>query len=292
MADSLEKTPALRVSQLDASELDSEVVHIVKAQLNKLFKYHKSNILVTYDPEVSALIKTLIWRFTIYAHDSTIGQQILNLKYSGSEGHSSWMSRRQKILYGLILIVCPWLRERAETLASFVGLSKYQAKIRKVLRWLDISLKLAAVWNFLVFLQRGMYQTITERLLGIQAMFPSRQGIRQVSFEYMTRELLWHGFSEFLFFTLPLVNFQRVKNFVRRHVLNRHEDPALDGLRVMECAVCEDVPTNPQEIGCPHLFCYYCVQSNYKADPGFSCPRCRTSIPGVDSIRPYRTVIS
>uniref|UniRef100_A0A8W8JUR1 Uncharacterized protein n=1 Tax=Magallana gigas TaxID=29159 RepID=A0A8W8JUR1_MAGGI len=64
MADSLEKTPALRVSQLDASELDSEVVHIVKAQLNKLFKYHKSNILVTYDPEVSALIKTLIWRLT------------------------------------------------------------------------------------------------------------------------------------------------------------------------------------------------------------------------------------
>lgn len=49
-----------------------------------------------------------------------------------------------------------------------------------MLRWLDISLKLAAVWNFLVFLQRGVYQTITERLLGIQAMFPSRQGIRQV----------------------------------------------------------------------------------------------------------------
>lgn len=31
------------IPQLDASELDSEVVHIVKAQLNKLFKYHKVN---------------------------------------------------------------------------------------------------------------------------------------------------------------------------------------------------------------------------------------------------------
>lgn len=29
------------IPQLDASELDSEVVHIVKAQLSKLFKYHK-----------------------------------------------------------------------------------------------------------------------------------------------------------------------------------------------------------------------------------------------------------
>nr|XP_022342050.1 peroxisome biogenesis factor 2-like [Crassostrea virginica] len=292
MADSSEKTPALRVSQLDAAELDGEVVHIIKAQLNKLFKYHKSNILVTYDPEVSALIKTLIWRFSIYAHDSTIGQQILNLKYSGADPQTSWMSRRQKILYGLILIVCPWLRERADNLVELAGLSQYHAKVRKLLKWLDIGLKLAAVWNFLVFLQRGVYQTLTERVLGVQATFPDRQGMRQVSFEYMTRELLWHGFSEFLFFTLPLINFQRVKNFVRRHILPRQDDSSQDGLRVMECAVCEDVPTNPQEIGCPHLFCYYCIQSNYKADPRFSCPRCQTSIPSVNSIRSYRTVIS
>ncbi|XP_048728225.1 peroxisome biogenesis factor 2-like [Ostrea edulis] len=287
-----EKTPALRVSQLDASELDNEVVHIIKAQLNKLFKYHKSNVLVTYDPEVTAVIKTIIWRFTIYAHESTIGQQILNLKYSGTAQQTSWMSRRQKILYGLILIVCPWLRERTDNLLNFVGLSQYHRKIQRILKWLDISLKLAAVLNFLVFLQNGVYQTIAERILGIQAMFPNRQGVRQVSFEYMTRELLWHGFSEFLFFTLPLINFQRVKNFVRSHILRRPDDPAGDGLRVMECAVCEDVPTNPQEIGCPHLFCYYCVQSNYKADPNFSCPRCRTNIPVVASIRPYRAVIS
>ena len=67
-------------------------------------------------------------------------------------------------------------------------------------------------------------------------------------------------FQEFLFFTLPLINFQRVKNFVRRHILPRQDDSSHDGLRMMECAVCEDVPTNPQEIGCPHLFCYYCIQ--------------------------------
>lgn len=29
------------LQQLDATELDGEVVHIIKAQLNKLFKYHK-----------------------------------------------------------------------------------------------------------------------------------------------------------------------------------------------------------------------------------------------------------
>lgn len=79
--------------------------------------------------KITLTISSFLFQFTIYAHDSTIGQQILNLKYSGSEGQSSWMSRRQKILYGLILIVCPWLRERAETLASFVGLTNYQVKV-------------------------------------------------------------------------------------------------------------------------------------------------------------------
>uniref|UniRef100_A0A8W8JVT9 RING-type domain-containing protein n=1 Tax=Magallana gigas TaxID=29159 RepID=A0A8W8JVT9_MAGGI len=86
--------------------------------------------------------------------------------------------------------------------------------------------------------------------------------------------------------------FSTSEEFFEATRLYRHEDTDIDGLRVMECAVYEDVPTNPQEIGCSHLFCYYCVQSNYKADPGFSCRRCRTSIPSVDTICPYRTVIS
>ncbi|VDI33441.1 peroxin-2 [Mytilus galloprovincialis] len=55
-------TRALRVSQLDAQELDNEVIAIIKNQLTKLLKYHKTNILVRYDPEVSAFLKLLVWK--------------------------------------------------------------------------------------------------------------------------------------------------------------------------------------------------------------------------------------
>ena len=41
-------------------------------------------------------------------------------------------------------------------------------------------LKVAALINFLVFLTRGHYQFILERLLGIRSIFPHPQLVRQV----------------------------------------------------------------------------------------------------------------
>lgn len=272
-------TRALRVSQLDAQELDNEVIAIIKNQLTKLLKYHKTNILVRYDPEVSAILKLLVWKFSVLVHNSTIGQNILNLKYISNKGET-WMTQRQRILYAAILIGLPWLKERLSDVLKVIGLMEIRSKIEKLIEWTDISLKIAALVNFLVFLQKGVYHSLVERVLGIQPVFPDKQGIRQVSFEFMTRELLWHGFSELLFFVLPLVNFQRVKNYLLRKVLPKDMSSQSTSKRnLTECGICGEWPTNPQEIGCAHVFCYYCIQSNYKADPGYCCPLCGINIP-------------
>lgn len=68
------------------------------------------------------------------------------------------------------------------------------------------------------------------------------------------------SFSVILAFHPSAGEFSTSEEFFEATRLYRHEDTDIDGLRVMECAVYEDVPTNPQEIDCPHLFCYYCVQ--------------------------------
>jgi len=47
-------------------------------------------------------------------------------------------------------------------------------------RWLITCWKVVATVNFLVFLTRGKYQFITERLLRIRPVFPQAQGVRQV----------------------------------------------------------------------------------------------------------------
>ena len=45
---------------------------------------------------------------------------------------------------------------------------------------------------------------------------PSTQVSREVSFEYLNRQLVWHAFTEFLLFLLPLVGIGRWRRWVSR----------------------------------------------------------------------------
>jgi hypothetical protein len=61
-------------------------------------------------------------------HDSTIGQNILNLKYL-SNRNDTWISRRQKILYAAILIGLPWLKERSSDILKVIGVIEFRSKV-------------------------------------------------------------------------------------------------------------------------------------------------------------------
>ncbi|XP_041378526.1 peroxisome biogenesis factor 2-like [Gigantopelta aegis] len=284
------RVSAVRVSQLDSHELDQESFQLMKTQLNKVFKYHQSNFLTKFDPEVTAALKLILWKFSVFATGTTIGQRILNIRYGNTHGSASslWIGPYKKILYAALLIGCPWLKERSGDLIRLTKLTVWRDVIEKALRWTESGLKVAALLNFLLFLRHGGYQLIVERLLGIQSMHSERQRLRQLGFEYLTRELLWHGFSEFLLFILPLVNVQQMKNvFLRWTVGRSHQAPVLSQRSAVDlttCAVCGDWPVTPQHIGCPHVFCYYCIQSNFKCDSSFVCPQCGHGIPGPGTI--------
>ena len=45
---------------------------------------------------------------------------------------------------------------------------------------------------------------------------PSRHVSREVSFEYLNRQLVWHAFTEFLLFLLPLVGISRWRRWITR----------------------------------------------------------------------------
>lgn len=53
-------------------------------------------------------------------------------------------------------------------------------------------LKVVSFLNFLLFLKQGKYPTLTERLLSLSQESTRK---RNIEYTYMTRELLWHGFS-------------------------------------------------------------------------------------------------
>ncbi|OAA55225.1 Pex [Niveomyces insectorum RCEF 264] len=74
----------------------------------------------------------------------------------------------------------------------------------------------AAFMSFLVFLRYGRYRTLLDRVLRMRLVPPTSQVSREVSFEYLNRQLVWHAFTEFLLFVLPLVGLRRWRRWVAR----------------------------------------------------------------------------
>ena len=134
---------------------------------------------------------------------------------------------------------------------------------------------------------------------------------REVSFEYLNRQLVWHAFTEFLLFILPVVKVGRWRRWYARFVrkarsLGSSEDSSilknrkgeLSFLPEKTCAICfkeasadagegrdgasssTDI-TNPYEaIPCGHLYCYICVTSKISLEEGegWECLRCNSLI--------------
>lgn len=75
---------------------------------------------------------------------------------------------------------------------------------------------IAAFGSFLVFLFNGRYRTLIDRIIRLRLAPPVSQVSRDVNFEYLNRQLVWHAFTEFLLFLLPLVGINRWRKWLSR----------------------------------------------------------------------------
>lgn len=82
--------------------------------------------------------------------------------------------------------------------------------------FLSTTHSIAAFASFLVFLVNGRYRTVLDRILRLQLMPPTNHASREISFEYLNRQLVWHAFTEFLLFFLPLVGISRWRRWLSR----------------------------------------------------------------------------
>ncbi|XP_072545896.1 peroxisome biogenesis factor 2 [Salminus brasiliensis] len=282
----------LRISQLDAFELDGALEQLVWSQFARCFQHFKPGLLTPAEPELKALLQLLLWRFTVYSDSATVGQALLNVRYRNAlipGQRYRPMSRQQKLWFALLTVGGKWLRERSHSLFLLgrpvdVGIQK----VRGTLALVSGLAKAASLFNFLLFLQSGTFPILTERLLGVQPVFSRPQGPRDINFQYVNRELLWHGFAEFLIFVLPLVNTWKLKSGLS--ALFSPSDETKGGVNAetagqTECAICGEWPTMPHSIGCSHVFCYYCVKSHTMADIFFTCPKCSVESTSIEPIK-------
>lgn len=290
--------PVLRISQLDALELDSALEQLVWTQFSQCFQNCRPGLLTPLEPELKALLQLLLWRFTLYSSNATVGQSLLSLRYhstlSSSPGYKP-LSRRQKLGVALLTAGPRWLQERSHYLLLCLGLTSggdsgyFKQALRNGLTVISGIAQLASLLNFLVFLRKGHHPVLTERIVGSRAVFSKPNVTRDVTYQYMNRELLWHGFAEFLIFLLPLINTRKLKTTVSSFLFGG-ENPGVDGAREgegvwKECVLCGEWPTMPHMMGCRHVFCYYCIKSYSIANGYITCPKCGVSAGRLEPVK-------
>ncbi|KAM7390632.1 hypothetical protein PAMA_008696 [Pampus argenteus] len=285
-------TPVLRINQLDALELDSALEQLVWSQFSQCFQNCRPGLLTPLEPELRALLQLLLSRFTLYSSSTTVGQSLLSLRYHNTLSSSTRyrpLSRRQKLGLAVLTAGPRWLQERSHSLllslglipgglVSEVGSGFLQKGLRSCLTLVSSIAQLASLVNFLVFLGKGHHPVLAERIVGARAVFSKPNVTRDITYQYMNRELLWHGFAEFLIFLLPLINTRKLKETVSRILLGGESagvDCGRNGQGVWkECGLCGEWPTMPHMVGCQHVFCYYCIKSHSIANTHITCPKC------------------
>lgn len=288
---SSEEKPVIgsRVSQLDAVELDDELFSLFKSKLSDVFKHAGGGFYPVLEPEIKAILKAVLYGFTVYECGATVGQRLLGLEYFANGSSLERITRRQTWVLILLAVGLPWFRERCLGLFLQLCPLPLRSKVERGVGHLERAIRVASVANFVLFLVRGSCCSLTNRLVGVVNGHGARPMLREVQFDSMNRELLWHGFAEFIGFLLPLINVYPAKNFVSRKLLRRQLRPTQPSTRELrdmaECGICGSAPTQPHEIGCKHVFCYYCIASQVTADASYSCPRCNCPSRGLENVR-------
>ncbi|KAK0747846.1 Pex12 amino terminal region-domain-containing protein [Apiosordaria backusii] len=222
--------PAFRVGQVDAELLDEELVELMKGQVGEAVRYYggggggNNTIKHDWDAEISLALRAVIFKLTIWDHDATYGAALQNLKYTDARHTGSVLvppSKWQKGLYGLMTVGGRYMWSKWENwlMEQDDGFDEPSPTVQRLSRMTDrlSTLHAAASFaSFLVFLLQGRYRTLLDRVLRMRLAPPTSQVSREVSFEYLNRQLVWHAFTEFLLFVLPLVGINRWRRWLAR----------------------------------------------------------------------------
>ncbi|KAI0473664.1 Pex12 amino terminal region-domain-containing protein [Xylariaceae sp. FL0804] len=310
--------PAFRVGQVDAELLDEDLAAQLRDQVGEALKYLRGgSVRDDWSAEILLALRAVLFKLSVWDHDATYGAALQNLRYTDARRGDGPVltspSRWQKALYGLVTVggKYGWAKWEDWLLDQDNGLDEPSPWVRRLSALtarLTTAHSVAAFASFLVFLRHGRYRTLLDRVLRMRLAPPTSQISREVSFEYLNRQLVWHAFTEFLLFVLPLVGINRWRRWLGRtwrktkeimHVGADGEDGVKKGefafLPERTCAICyqdqnsavsetevlaaaassgvvgsaqTDI-TNPYEtIPCGCIYCFVCLATRLEREEG------------------------
>ncbi|KAF2032863.1 peroxisomal biogenesis factor 2 [Setomelanomma holmii] len=217
--------PEFRVGQVDAELLDEELLELLKGQVGEGLKYFGSHITDNWSPEILLSLRLILFKLSIWDQNASYGAHLQGLRYTDARSNAPnrpppkpW----QKAAYGFITIGgrYAWTKWEEYLLSASEDYTRPESPQLKLLSALTERLNsahdVASLASFLVFLVNGRYRTITDRLVRLRLTPTSHSTSREVSFEYLNRQLVWHAFTEFLLFLLPLVGISRWRRILSR----------------------------------------------------------------------------
>ncbi|KAL9093046.1 MAG: hypothetical protein Q9165_004184 [Trypethelium subeluteriae] len=216
--------PAFRVGQVDAELLDEELLSLLQGQAGDALKYYGVHVRDEWSPEILLILRAILYKLTIWDHDTSYGAALQGLRYTNARKkdlHSSAPTVWQKSLYGLVTVAgrytwAKWENWLLDREASYDETTSSVLQSSRIMSWIVTTHSSMAFISFLVFLVNGKYRTLLDRFLSLRLAPTSSRISREVSFEYLNRQLVWHAFTEFLLFILPLVGISRWRRWLSR----------------------------------------------------------------------------
>lgn len=220
--------PSFRVGQVDAELLDEELLNLFQGQVSEALKYYSTSLRNDWHAEIELALRAVLYKLTVWDHGASYGASLQGLRFSDARGEGARgrgvpqeARRWQKGVYGLISVggrYC-WGKWNDHLLDVEGGYDE-PSSLMKLAAYLTTTAttthSLASFASFLVFLLDGRYRTILDRVLRLRLTPTSNHVSREVSFEYLNRQLVWHAFTEFLLFLLPLVGISRWRRWIGR----------------------------------------------------------------------------
>jgi peroxin-2 len=216
--------PSFRVGQVDAELLDEELLGLFKAQVGDALKYYGVHLRDEWSQEILLALRAVLFKLSIWDNDASYGASLQNLRYTDARKSGTALvtpSRWQKGFYGLFTVVGrygwdKWEGWLADQEGGYVAPTPRVELFSRLTTLASTTHSIAAFASFLVFLVNGRYRTLTDRILRLRLASPVSQVNREISFEYLNRQLVWHAFTEFLLFLLPLVGITRWRRWLGR----------------------------------------------------------------------------
>ncbi|KAI9248640.1 Pex12 amino terminal region-domain-containing protein [Sporodiniella umbellata] len=199
----------MRVSQLDSEILDNELIDVLKEQLWSALSLFKPTIKERFEPELIALLNLTLFKLSVYDLSTTYGAQLQNLKYRNERMHrgplesiakDAPLTKTQKVCYGMLTVGGQYAWTRASRTATDKGWGEldeddYRNKMYRLLQQGEKYWKFFSFINFLIFLWNGKYHMLIDRLLSMRLVYTKKSMNRQVSFEFLNRQMVWHAFT-------------------------------------------------------------------------------------------------